>query len=137
MKRVLMWVSCILVAAGGWTGLVFFTQQIPPSQLAYFIFLPLLGISITATAMPIVWLVARALHVDGMGDRPVLALRTAGWVGLWSAISAGLKLSGIFDWVTVGTLAVVLGLLESFLLQLGRSSYAEPTSKTKSGAPEA
>jgi hypothetical protein len=88
--------------------------------MAYLVFLPLLILAVTMTAAPGVWVLARVLRLPGTGERPGLALRAAAWVGLWVAISVGLQLNGYFNWVPVLTLAVVLGLVEAFLLQTGR-----------------
>ena len=115
-----LWALSIPLALIGWIGLFFFTGAIPPVDLALVGFLPLLALTLTVTAAPWVWLVARRLNVRGIGKHPGLALRASLWVGIWSALTLGLRITRSFNWVTVITVAVVLVLLEGFLLQWHR-----------------
>jgi hypothetical protein len=112
-----LWGLSIPSALLAWAGIVYFTGTLPPSPLAYALILPLLGLAVTMTLAPGVWLLARGLRLRGTGKRPALALRAATWLGLWSAICVGFQLHGVFSWVPALTLIVVLVLLETFLLQ--------------------
>jgi hypothetical protein len=104
----------------GWGGLAYYTAQIPPSESAIVLSLPILWLAVSSTVALPIWLVASRLRIPGTGQRPALALRMGAWVGLWAAACAALQFSGIFSWATGVALAVVVGLLESFLIQWGR-----------------
>lgn len=115
-----LWVLSVPLALLGWVGLVVVTALLPFSAVAALIALPTLLLAITLTAAPIVWLVAQRLKLPGLGERPVVALRVAFWLGLWAAIAAGLRLFDAFSWLVAVTLAVIFGLIEGFLQQQSR-----------------
>ncbi len=100
-----------------WGAVALFTAAVPPSLPAYAVLLPLGGLAVTMTAALPVWLLAHAFHMPGTGDRPALAFRVAAWIGLWAVICVVLQLAGLPVWGAALALAVVLGLLETFLLQ--------------------
>ena len=118
----MLWAISIPLALLGWAGLVFATGALPPSQTGALIVVPvLLALAMTMTAAPLVWLAARRFAPTGAGSSPAIALRIAGWIGLWGAVVVGLRLADAFDWVVVLTLAAVLGLVETFLQQVERT----------------
>ncbi len=100
-----------------WGVVALFTAAVPPSLPAYAVLLPLAGLAVTMTAAVPVWLLAHAFHVPGTGERPAFALRAAAWIGVWAIICLALQLAGLPVWGAALALAVVLGLLETFLLQ--------------------
>jgi hypothetical protein len=112
-----LWALSLPLAVFGWLGVVFGSGALPPSVLGLIVLLPLIALAVSATAAPFVWLAARRLRARGIGERPALALRASGWLGLWAAACVWLRIVGLFSWVIAATLAVVLVLLESFLLQ--------------------
>ncbi len=131
-------IMALPLAVLGWAAVLLFTAAAPPSLAAYVIVLPLTALAVTMTVAVPLWLVARALHVPGTGQRPALALRAAAWVGLWSALVVALRLASFPVLGPAAGLAVVLGLFETFLLQANAgatrasSAAARPASKPKS-----
>ncbi|MBM4459787.1 MAG: hypothetical protein FJ011_18830 [Chloroflexi bacterium] len=111
------WALSLSLAVCGWLGVVFVSGVLPPSVLGLIVLLPLIALAVSGTAAPFVWLAVRRLRARGIGERPALALRASGWLGLWVAACVWLRIAGLFSWVIAATLAVVLVLLESFLLQ--------------------
>ncbi len=120
MSPRLLWALCLPLSLAGWGGLVYYTAQIPPSESAIVLLLPMLWLAVSSTVAPPIWMIASRLRLPGTGQRPALALRMGVWVGLWAAACVALQFSGIFSWATGVALAVVAGLLESFLIQWGR-----------------
>jgi hypothetical protein len=114
----LIWIACAPLALLGWAALVLFTGQVPPSRSAYIVLVPLVAFAATFTAAPLVWSAARRLRLPGAGERPGLALRVAMWFGIWIAAAVAMMLAHVFSWAAMLTIAIVLGLLESFLLQV-------------------
>ncbi len=55
-----------------------------------------------------------------MGERPAVALRVAFWFGLWATICIGLRVTDNFSGLIAITLAVIFGLVETFLQQGSR-----------------
>ncbi len=122
MSSRMLWAISLPLALLGWAGLVFVTGAMLPSSTAALIVVPvLLALALTMTAAPLVWLVARRFAPTGVGGSPAVALRIAGWIGLWGAAVVGLRLARAFDWVVLLTLAAVLGLAETFLQQVERT----------------
>lgn len=115
-----LWAISLPTAVLGWAGLVIVTWAVPPAPLAYAVVLPLLALAVTMTLAPLLWTVAGRYHWAGVGERPVLALRVAAWVGLWVAACVGLRLAGVLDGVIALALVVVLSLVEMFLRQVAR-----------------
>jgi hypothetical protein len=116
-----LWALSVPLAVLGWVGLAVVTAFLPFSPVAALIALPLLLLAVTFTAAPIIWLVAQRLKLPGPGERPVVALRVAFWLGLWAATAAGLQLFDAFSWLVAITLAVIFGLIEGFLQQQSQS----------------
>jgi hypothetical protein len=112
-----LWAVSLPLAALGWTGVVIVTWAVPPSPLAYAAVLPLLALAVAMTLAPLLWTVASRRRWAGAGERPALALRVGAWAGLWVAACAGLRLAGVFNWVIALALAVILTLVEAFLVQ--------------------
>ncbi len=110
-------VITVPLAMLGWGAVALFTAAVPPSLPAYAVLLPLAGLTVTMTAAVPVWLLAHAFRLRGTGDRPALALRASAWIGLWVVICIALQLAGLPVWGAALALAVVLALLETFLLQ--------------------
>ena len=115
-----LWALSVSLALLGWAGLGMITALLPFSVAASILALPALLLAITMTAAPLIWTVAHRLGMPGPGERPTVALRVAFWLGLWVAISAGLRLFGAFSWLIAITVAVILGLVETFLQQWAR-----------------
>jgi len=115
-----LWALSLPLAVLGWVGILFFTGAVPPAPLALVALVPLLTLAMMMTAAPLVWVIARRLRVPGLGEHPALALRVALWIGLGIAICVILRLVHSFSWAIALTLAVILGLLETFLQQLSR-----------------
>jgi hypothetical protein len=120
------WLAVLFIAAASWVGLAYYTGGIAPTDLAVVGFLPLLALAVTTSAAPLVWLAARRLRIAQIGEQPGVAVRVAGWIGGWCAICAGLMLFDAFNWVIALTLALVLGLVESFLQGLRRPGRRPP-----------
>ncbi len=122
MSSRVLWIISLPLALLGWAGLVFATgAMLPSSTAALIVVTALLALALTMTAAPLVWLVARRFAPTGVGGSPAVALRIAGWIGLWGAAVVGLRLARAFDWVVLLTLAAVLGLAETFLQQVERT----------------
>ncbi len=122
MSSRMLWAISLPLALLGWAGLVFVTgAMLPSSTAALIVVTALLALALTMTAAPLVWLVARRFAPTGVGGSPAVALRIAGWIGLWGAAVVGLRLARAFDWVVLLTLAAVLGLAETFLQQVERT----------------
>jgi hypothetical protein len=98
------------------------TGALPPSGLGLALSLPLLLLAVAMTGTPLIWVVARRLRLPGTGEQPALALRAGAWLGLWAAACVGLQVARLLSWTIALTLAMVLVLLESFLLQKGKAS---------------
>ncbi|OIO96487.1 MAG: hypothetical protein AUK03_03915 [Anaerolineae bacterium CG2_30_64_16] len=116
----MLWALCVPLALVAWVGIVYFTGAVPPNPFTQAVFLPLLWLAVMMTTAPLVWLIARRFRLAGTGERPALALRAGLWIGLWSAVCAGLQLWGVFNRVVALTLGVILVLLELFLQQMAR-----------------
>lgn len=116
-----LWATTLPLALFSWAGVVLFSAAVPPSLPAVIVLLLLCALAVTMTAALPIWLLAHALGIRGTGQRPVLALRAAGWVGLWAVICLALQLAGFLIWGAAIGLAVVLAMFEAFLLQPERT----------------
>jgi hypothetical protein len=117
-----LWAISLPLALLSWVGLLFATGALNPAFMAAVVVVALLlGLAVTGTTAPVVWVVARQLHLPAAGESPAVALRIAAWIGLWIAAVVALRLARGFDWVIVLTLAAVLGLAETFLQQIERA----------------
>jgi hypothetical protein len=117
-----LWAISLPLALLSWVGLLFATGALNPAFMAAVVGVALLlSLAVTGTTAPVIWIVARQLHLPAVGENPAVALRIAAWLGLWLGVIVALRLARLFDWVIVLTLAAVLGLAETFLQQLTRT----------------
>jgi len=112
-----LWVLSVSLALAGWIGLILLTGVLPVSTAALIAVLPALTLALTMTVAPAIWVVASRRGWPGMGERPVIALRVAFWFGLWATICIDLHVTNNFSGLIAITLAVILGLVETFLQQ--------------------
>ncbi len=115
-----LWMMSVPLALLGWAAIVFLTAVLPVSTATLAVVLPMVTLAATMTAAPLVWSISRHFRLPALGERPVVALRTALWFGLWITICVGLRVAGSFSWLVAITLAVIFGLVEAFLQQWAR-----------------
>lgn len=113
------WAISLVLALLSWVGLLYFTGGVPPSDWAVIVASLILALAVAATSAPLIWLIARPLHLELIRKQPGAALRMGSWLGLWIAICTGLQLFKVFNWALALTLAVIFGLLEGFVQQIG------------------
>lgn len=138
MSPRVLWMMTLPLAFLGWVAVALFTAAAPPSLVAYFVVLPLVALALTMTTAGPIWLLARAWHLPGTGQRPVLALRAAAWLGVWAVLVLALRLAGFPVLIPAAGLAVALALFEVFLLRASTSSgqtkaAAKTQTKAKTG----
>jgi hypothetical protein len=121
-----LWLLCVPLALLLWAAIVLLTAVVSPSLQAMALLVPLLALAVTVTLAPVVWLVASRIPVPGTGERPALALRFAGWLGLWVAACLVLVSLDVFSWMVAAALGAILTLVETYLLQIGRQKQGGP-----------
>jgi len=112
-----LWALSVPLALAGWIGLILLTGVLSVSTVALVVVLPVLALALTMTVAPAIWVAASRLGMPGMGERPAVALRVAFWFGLWATICIGLRVTDNFSGLIAITLAVIFGLVETFLQQ--------------------
>ena len=115
-----LWALSVPLALAGWIGLILLTGVLSVSTVALVVVLPVLALALTMTVAPALWVAASRLGMQGMGERPAVALRVAFWFGLWATICIGLRVTNNFSGLIAITLAVIFGLVETFLQQGSR-----------------
>jgi hypothetical protein len=115
-----LWALSVPLALLGWIGLIFLTGVLSVSMATLAVVLPVLALALTMTVAPAIWVAASRLGMPVIGERPAVALRVALWFGLWATICIGLRVTGSFSGLIAITLAVIFGLVETFLQQWAR-----------------
>jgi hypothetical protein len=109
-------VAGIVLAMGGWSGLVWFVANRLPTVPNRWIFFALLHIAITGTALPFVRLLhQRFSHERALFVQPGVLVRQAIWVGLFGTTCAWLRLPRLLSIPVAIVVALALATIEALL----------------------
>lgn len=114
-----LWIATLLLAAAGWAGVIFITNQMLPTVGPRWLFFVVWLMALTGTAIPFAHYLnkrfAKVMPPDGV------MLRQALWVGLFGATCAWLLLGRALNWASALLLAAALIAIEGFLILRDRS----------------
>jgi len=101
-----------LIALLGWGGLTYLVNRTSPQPYTWLLFLMLLLVTLVATScLPLQYLYRRLAR-----PAPARALRQSFWLALFAVLCAWLQMRRVLDWTVALLLAIVLGLVEGYLL---------------------
>jgi hypothetical protein len=106
-------IAGVLLAVGGWAGLVGLVQNTYPTVDHRWAFFALLHVALTGTALPFVQYLNKRFARPGAP--PVTAavlIRQATWVGMYGAACAWLRIPRLLSWPTALVLFFALVIIE-------------------------
>lgn len=119
-------VAGVLLAVGGWSGLVWLVANTLPTVPNRWAFYALLQIALTGTALPFVrFLNRRFARSRGLFIPPGVLVRQATWVGLYGTICAWLRIPRLLSIPLAVLLALAFVMIE-FLLRLRERIQVNP-----------
>lgn len=106
----------ILLAVGGWSGLVWLVSNTLPTVPNRWAFYALLHVALTGTALPFVrYLNKRFARERGLFIRPGMLVRQATWVGLFGTACAWLRIPRLLSIPLTILLVLALFAIEALL----------------------
>ncbi|HEC23346.1 MAG TPA: hypothetical protein ENI95_10575 [Chloroflexi bacterium] len=117
-------VAGILVAVGGWSGLIWLLSNTLPTVPNRWVFYALLQIALTGTALPFVrFLNQRFSRERGLFLRPGVLVRQATWVGLFGTTCAWLRIPRLLSVPLAIVIALALIAIEALLRLRERAAW--------------
>lgn len=115
----------VLLAVGGWAGLVWLVVNRYPTVINRWMFFALLHVALTGTALPFVrYLNKRFARPEAPPAPPGVLMRQATWVGIFGALCIWLRISRLLSWpmaiglvMAVTAIEVLIRLRESAQLR--------------------
>jgi hypothetical protein len=114
-------IAGVLLAVGGWAGLVGLVSNTYPTVDNRWAFFALFHVALTGTALPFVQFLNKRFARPGMPPITAAALvRQATWVGLFGTACAWLRIPRLLSWGVAAVLVLALVVIE-ILMRLRES----------------
>jgi hypothetical protein len=118
-------VAAVLMAVGGWSGLVYLVVNTLPTVANRWIFFALLYVALSGTALPFIrYLNKRFARTDAPPVPGMVLVRQSNWVGLFGTACAWLRIPRVLSWSVAFFLALALVVIEVFLRLRERSQWS-------------
>lgn len=117
-------IAGVLLAVGGWAGLVWLVGNTYPTIDFRWVFFVLLHIALTGAALPFVqYLNKRFERANASPVTAAVLIRQATWVGIFGVMCAWLRIPRVLSWPVALVLALALIVIEALMRVREHAQY--------------